>query len=181
MKYLQFFEKRIIHRREGIPYLIRWTLLGIGEDSRWFSIKIHNILVNDEECLHNHPWAFISIILKGSYTEFIKVEPWSYKFKVKYKHGQPVSWSDPVYSEKNGFNTQHKLFRRGNILFRSAHWSHRLQLGNILVPASDGEGFVMQPIPVWTLVFTFKKIQNWGFFTKNGWIPWWRYSEEKYC
>lgn len=156
MKYFQFFDKRIIRRKENIPYLIRWTIIGFGIDSSWFSIKLHNILISDEECLHNHPWAFISIILKGGYTEHTRELPWSYKLS---------KWSLPVISEKNGFRVQHKEFRAGSILFRPARWSHRLELKE----------------PVWTLVFTFRKVQRWGFFTKKGWIPHWKYVENRDC
>lgn len=172
MKYFQLFDKRVIKRRGNVPYLIRWTILGFGLDSSWFSIKVHNILISDEECLHNHPWAFISIILKGGYTEHTKWLPWAYN-----KPG----WSERVISEKNGFHVQHKEFGRGSILYRPAHWSHRLQLPNTLVPHPKGGGFIEKPIPAWTLVFTFRKTQRWGFFTKNGWIHNWKYSEEKDC
>lgn len=172
MKYFQFFEKRIIYRKERIPYLIRWTLIGLGIDSSWFSIKIHNILISDEECLHNHPWAFISIILKGGYTEHTRALPWSYKLS---------KWSHPVISDKNGFNVQHKEFNRGSILYRPAHWSHRLQLDKTLVSAPDDDGYVEKSIPVWTLVFTFRKTQRWGFFTRKGWIPHWKYNEQNDC
>ncbi len=169
MKYFQFLDKRIIKRRNDQPYLIRWTILGFGIDSSWFSIKLHNILISDEECLHNHPWAFISIILKGSYTEHTKWLPWAYNVS---------GWSDPVISEKNGFHVQYKTFKAGNILFRPARWSHRLELPNALGPNPEN---VYIPIPVWTLVFTFRKVQRWGFFTTKGWIPNWKYSEEKDC
>lgn len=158
MKYFQFFDKRIIKRRGDQPYLIRWTILGFGIDSSWFSIKVHNILISDEECLHNHPWAFISIILKGSYLEDTR------SYMEDYYEGKK-DWSKPAFSTKNGFPVRNKIFRAGNILYRPANWAHRLQLKE----------------PVWTLVFTFRKIQPWGFFTKNGWIPHWKYSEEKDC
>jgi hypothetical protein len=48
---------------DGKPYLIRWRILG-------HHIKLHKFLKSDKECLHDHPWAFISIIIKGSYTEY---------------------------------------------------------------------------------------------------------------
>lgn len=176
MKYFQFFDKRVIKRRGNVPYLIRWTIIGFGIDSSWFSIKVHNILISDEECLHNHPWTFISIILKGGYTEHTKHLPWSYKLS---------KWSHPVISEKNGFHIQHKTFKAGNILYRPAHWSHRLELGTALGPLLSALGpnvSVQYPVPAWTLVFTFRKTQRWGFFTKQkGWIPNWKYSEEKDC
>lgn len=47
---------------EGKPYLIRWLILG-------HHIKLHKFLKSDEDCMHDHPWAYISIILKGHYYE----------------------------------------------------------------------------------------------------------------
>lgn len=58
-------KKKILYRSDAGPYLIRYSIL----TTRWFSIKIHNILTSDDECLHDHPWTFISILLKGRYAE----------------------------------------------------------------------------------------------------------------
>lgn len=173
MKYIQFLEKRIIKRRNNDPYLIRWTILGFGIDSSWFSIKLHNILISDDECLHNHPWAFLSIILKGGYREHTQHLPWTYRPSPK--------WSNPVINDKNGFHIQHREFKAGSILFRPAHWSHRLELFTGLKEKPEGGYICNAPLPAWTLVFTFRKVQRWGFFTRKGWIPWWKYSEEKDC
>ncbi len=170
MKYIQLFEKRTIFRKEGVPYLIRWNLLGIGIDSSWFSIKIHNIRASDEECLHNHPWAFLSIILKGGYTEYTRYKPGMLQKKWRYHH----------FSEKNLLHICSKYFGAGSFLFRPARWSHRLKLENRW-KIEKNELIINNPIPVWTLVFTFKKVQTWGFFTKTGWMPWHKYSEEKNC
>ena len=41
----------------------RWTLLRLP----WFSIYIHKIIESDTY-IHNHPWNFISIVLKGRCT-----------------------------------------------------------------------------------------------------------------
>jgi hypothetical protein len=65
--FFTFFKKTIIERDDGIAYLIRVTLISIG---KWFSIKLHNILQSDDACLHDHPWPFISIILRGGYYEW---------------------------------------------------------------------------------------------------------------
>ncbi len=155
MKHLQLFEKKVIERTEGVPYLIRWNLLGIGEDSKYFSIKLHKILASDSNNLHNHPWKFVSIILKGSYLETTK---WYYQ-------GDYTGWSPSVWSECNKCYVTSKIFSSGSILKRPAYWAHSLVITK----------------PVWTLVFTFKKVQTWGFFTKEGFINWKDYSKNNEC
>jgi len=53
-------------------YLRRWNLIV----TPWFSIKVHNIRLPDgDRALHDHPWRFTSIILKGGYTEEIPMDP----------------------------------------------------------------------------------------------------------
>lgn len=55
-----------IKSKEGVLHFRRWQLL----KTRWFTIYIHGIYHKDEDThLHNHPWNFINMILKGSYTE----------------------------------------------------------------------------------------------------------------
>ena len=45
------------------PYLYRWTFLFFN-----FSIRIHRwIRSDDKRFFHDHPWNFISVILKGKY------------------------------------------------------------------------------------------------------------------
>lgn len=62
---MKLFKKRIIQREDGKPYLVRYYILR----TPWFRIRLHNILLSDYDCLHDHPWNFVSIILKGGYTE----------------------------------------------------------------------------------------------------------------
>ncbi len=48
------------------PYLQRWTL----EIYNLFSIRLHRWFRGDDErALHDHPWNFYGIVLKGSYTD----------------------------------------------------------------------------------------------------------------
>lgn len=140
--------KKVITRSgdgEHIPYLVRWSLFSTS----WFSIKLHHILISDEDCLHDHPWAFISIGLWGSYLE----------------HRSRIVG---LRAEQGGpWPTEHsyKLYRAPWIIYRSAHSIHRLELKK----------------PVWTLVITFKKVRQWGFWTRQGWIPWFKYSPKERC
>lgn len=49
------------------PYLIRWHLL---PRNPIFNVYLHKFLRSDDDrALHDHPWANLSILLKGSYTE----------------------------------------------------------------------------------------------------------------
>jgi hypothetical protein len=61
--------------RPECPYLYRWTILFFN-----FSIRLHHwIRSDDKRFFHDHPYDFISIVLKGSYTN---VTPEG-RFKVK--------------------------------------------------------------------------------------------------
>lgn len=49
------------------PYLLRWYLV---PRNNWFGIYLHQFKRDDDDrALHDHPWSFISIMLKGSYKE----------------------------------------------------------------------------------------------------------------
>lgn len=69
---MKLFSKRVLYRYQSkrkIPYLIRWTLF----QCRFFSIKVHKILISDVGPLHDHSWSYLSIILRGGYYEHTKV------------------------------------------------------------------------------------------------------------
>ena len=71
---------RKMGRVEEIPdrhtseiYLKRYFILG-NEKSKWFRILLHNIRLGDTDGPHDHPWAFLSIILAGGYYEWTQHE-----------------------------------------------------------------------------------------------------------
>ena len=122
--------KVIIRREDGEPYLVRWNLVQL----RWFTIKLHKILKSDDACLHDHPWSFLSIILRGGYVE---------------------------HTEDAAGNRRVRLCHPYSILFRPAEWRHRLEIYQTC----------------WTLVFTSRRVRQWGFWTRTGWIEWFRYRQ----
>ncbi len=71
------FGARVVkdHLNPRIDYLVRTYLLGVERDARGeivhrrFELCLHKILVSDGDFLHNHPAAFASLILCGSYLE----------------------------------------------------------------------------------------------------------------
>lgn len=140
---MKFYKKKIITRGDEVPYLVRYSLFSC----RWFAIKIHNILISDDDCLHDHPWAFLSIILSGSYIEHTVLK--SKGINVLSLDGR---------KEPLEYDIQ-KIYKSGNILYRRADWKHKLELSK----------------PMWTFVITFKKVKDWGFYTSNGFINWRNY------
>ena len=62
--------KRTIYDRTGnIPYLVRYYLLFKDRKNFPFNITLHKILVSDEPTLHDHPWDWGAMIIKGGYWE----------------------------------------------------------------------------------------------------------------
>jgi len=55
------------------PYLLRWYLI---PRNRFCSIYLHKFLRDDDDrALHDHPWGFISLMLRGSYIEMTSRGP----------------------------------------------------------------------------------------------------------
>ena len=47
------------------PYVIRWRL-----ETPWFSIRLHHWLASDDDrAKHDHPWSFVTFVLRGGYTD----------------------------------------------------------------------------------------------------------------
>lgn len=56
----------------GDPSLRRWWVI---PRNRWFNIYLHHFCKSDEDqALHDHPWMNCSILLTGSYLEWVKPE-----------------------------------------------------------------------------------------------------------
>lgn len=52
---------------EDDPYLLRWYLL---PRNRFFNLYLHKFMRDDDDrALHDHPWWFVSLMLKGNYRE----------------------------------------------------------------------------------------------------------------
>ncbi len=82
------------------PYMLRWYLL---PRNHWFNIYLHKFLRDDDDrALHDHPWWFLSIMLRGVYYEMT-----------------PSEW--------NRFG-QVALRKTGSVAFRRATHRHRVAL-----------------------------------------------------
>lgn len=146
---MKFFKKRKeILRDDNSVYLIRWNLF----ECKYFSIKIHKILLSDHDCMHDHPWSFVSIILWGGYVEHREIG----EILPHHVNHNPCEIQ---------FESVSKIMHPFSILYRKATDIHRLEIHQ----------------PAITLVITFKKIREWGFWTKLGWIEWFKYNSNQKC
>lgn len=115
----------ILHYRRFMPY----------------SIRVHHILRSDlDRHLHDHPWPYITFILRGGYWE-VTDNPHSLT---------GVQW---------------KWYGPGSILIRGRDHRHRLEL-----PFGT---------TTWTVFMMGRKVNNWGFFTPEGKVPWRTYLRRK--
>ncbi len=67
-----FWQRFLIPCENGEQYLARLRII----DTPWFGIYLHDIFEPDgNRDPHNHPWSFISIVLRGGYVEVVLDEP----------------------------------------------------------------------------------------------------------
>ena len=94
-----FLVKEIVSK-EGVVHFRRYRLL----DTPWLRIYIHNLLVSDEDKhMHNHPWSFFTLLLKGSYEQL---------FYIKSKVGADCGGTIKMYERDSftmGKNAYHKI------------------------------------------------------------------------
>lgn len=71
----------------GVIYLTRWRLV----QTPWFAVYLHKIMRPDgDRALHNHPYGFAALILRGGYREEVFDRSW-YALHER-EHG-PLDWN----------------------------------------------------------------------------------------
>lgn len=66
--------KRIVlDRQSNEPYLERYYLF--LRDRKWFpfNVFLHRFLKSDPDDVHDHPWPYATLILKGGYYEWVPI------------------------------------------------------------------------------------------------------------
>lgn len=76
-----------------------------------FGIYLHEFVKSDHEVHHDHPWAFATLILRGSYNEEVLVPVWQQK---KFKSGV--------------FKLVKRTVKAGQLIYRPARHIHRVVL-----------------------------------------------------
>lgn len=115
-----------------------WLLQRFG-----VSVRIHRLHTPDlDRHMHDHPWPFVSVVLRGFYVE------------ARPRQIEPAFFGDVHTVE----SMQMRVRGTGSIAFRRATDRHSI------LSTSVGE--------VWTLFITFPKRQWWGFYTPSGKVHW---------
>jgi hypothetical protein len=103
--------KRIIFDRvHNEPYLERYYLLLKERQSFPFNIFLHKFLKGDPDDVHDHPWPYFTLILKGGYYE------WVPKFNGKKEMiGEVRHWRGPGHFRICGSNSYHRIELKSGI------------------------------------------------------------------
>lgn len=130
---------------ERQEYMRRWIL-----STPWFTVRLHKIMLSDKGPPHNHPWKFVSVILKGEY-----VEELFHPFKVT-SFGQ-VTLGEPRPLRRKAFKPVYRSrtqFHR--VLVKEPVWTLCLTSGAMLHNGSA----------------------RWGFMTHDGYVPWQQFDPD---
>lgn len=93
------WEKMTIPCKGGIKYLFRIRII----QTPWFGIYLHDIFEpDDDRGPHNHPWSFLSFVLKGWYREYYIENPES-------KTGVEVNTWDRFSIHRMDKNSAHRI------------------------------------------------------------------------
>lgn len=116
-----------------------------------FNLFLHHIVRSDHDRdLHDHPWDFCSLILKGGYIEETPAHA-----NLKETGGW---YNGRLYTKKRWYGP-------GSFNRKKATDAHRLEMGS-------KEG-------TWTLFWRAKPQRVWGFHTEQGWQRHDKYLEER--
>lgn len=97
------FDRRDVGDGRGNVFFWRYRVF----KSKWLSVFLHEFIRGDgERCLHDHPWSFVTIILRGGY------------------------WETVAKPEVDCFDSESFIYWRepGRVLYRPAEFSHRIDI-----------------------------------------------------
>ncbi len=106
-RFLNWLEKhgrcRVIYDRQSDePYLIRYYLL-FKDRPRWFpfNITLHKICKSDIPILHDHPWGYATIMLKGAYIEHVEDNDRFYRGPghIRFRKATSYHWLELINDE----------------------------------------------------------------------------------
>ena len=97
--------KRIVlDRVENEPYLERYYLFLLERERFPFNIFLHKFLKSDPDDVHDHPWPYATLILKGGYWEWIP-----HFDTVGRKTGEYQVWRGPGHFRISKANSFHRI------------------------------------------------------------------------
>ena len=94
----------ILDRRAHEPYLERYYVFLKDRKRFPFNVFIHKFLKSDPDDVHDHPWPYATLILKGGYYEWIPEFDSAGK-----KIGEVRHWRGPGHFRVCGANSYHRI------------------------------------------------------------------------
>lgn len=167
-------KRSTITNAQGVPYMHRYYLL------EWpWRIRIHEILRSDEDRdMHDHPYDFVSIMLKGGYIETAHMshDELERLFLDTADHEEPCHCSKCAIIDSGPPFESKRAYRPGAIRRLKAEDAHRIQLNTKWLDS----GTLLTVVPAWTLIFAGPIRREWGFHTQDGWMHWKAYLDKKF-
>lgn len=135
------YRKGHLTHADGSLYMGRWGLF----ETTWLSARVHYIASDDyDRALHDHPWAFVSLVLSGGYEE------------IRPEVNDENNWMPQ--SDGSLVEVWHSSWRgAGSIAYRRPTDRH------MVVGVRPG---------TYTLFFYGRARQWWGFYTRTGKVFW---------
>lgn len=97
--------KRIIlDRQSEEPYLVRYYVFLKDRKRFPFNIFVHKFLKSDPDDVHDHPWPYFTLILRGGYWEYIPVFNEEGK-----KIGEEPRWRGAGHFRYSPANSYHRI------------------------------------------------------------------------
>lgn len=122
--------------RPECPYMERWALV-----AGLFSVRVHHFYRSDDErAFHDHPWWFVTLVVRGGYTDV------SY-CRVCDGYGVYDQWCGVCAG--TGEHRDH--LHVGSVRFRPALHQHTVRV---------------DPGGVWTVLVTGPNVRTWGFWER---------------
>lgn len=129
---------------DGTPYMERYWLRPYSEDRQGWAVRLHHIVTEDyDRELHDHPWDFWSLVLRGGYLE---ARP----------YGTEPDFNAPGGCERVRFTER----RAGSFAHRRATDRHRI----VAVEKDTWTLFVTGPKRQWWGFYTPTGKQHWRHF-----------------
>ena len=130
------YRKGHLYHTDGSTYMERYALF----ETRWLSARVHWIATADIDLhLHDHPWSFVSYLLRGGYTE-----------------NRPKTIEPSFITNLGNIEEQTRTYR--SVDYRRWAWRHSTDRHRIShVYPNTWTLFIYGPIRQW-----------WGFYTPAG-------------
>lgn len=94
----------IMDRVNNEPYLERYYVFLRNRDQFPFNIFVHKFIKSDPDDVHDHPWPYVTLILRGGYWE------WRPQFNSRGdKIGEIARWCGAGSLRWAGANTYHRI------------------------------------------------------------------------